>query len=131
MCKLTVKVLKRGPLSPKEAVILGYLCQGYMRKEIALRVCRTPSTVGKQIESILEKLECHCAAEIVATAIAAEMVEVTINHEHSLFMKIVCVLLLVNITASHMDLRRGPRSPRPMRTSSRVNSRVVRQIKQS
>ena len=130
MRKLTVKIINRGPLSPKEAIVLEYLCQGYMRKEIAEKVHRTPSTVGKQIESILEKLECHCAAEVVATVVAAGMVKMTISNEHSLFMKFVCALMLVNITASHMDLRRGPQSPRPQRTY-RASSRVVRRIEQS
>ena len=125
MANIKVSVIDLGRLSPKEAVILAYLCKGYMRKEIALRVCRTPSTVGKQIESIARKLDCHNAAEIVATAVGADMVKITITHEHSLFMKMICVLLMMNITSSHIDLRRAPRSPRPMR-SMRTNARVAR-----
>lgn len=130
MSKINAHILKQGTLSPKESVILRHLCEGYMRKEIAFRVCRTPSTVDKQIESIMEKLDCHCAAQVVATAVAAGLVEITISHEHSLFIKMVCVLLMINITSSHLDLRRAPRSARPLR-SMRTSARVVRTVRQS
>ena len=129
MQKITAIILKQGPLSPKEAVVLRYLCEGCMRKEIALKVCRTPSTVGKQIESIAEKFDCHSAAEIVATAVAAGMVSIQIKQENSLFGKCLVMLLMCNVVFSHMDMRRGPSSPRPARTS-RTTSRVNRSQRQ-
>lgn len=91
MKKIKAHILEKGPISSKELVVLRYLCEGYMRKEIALRVCRTMSTVGKQIESISRKLECHSAAEIVATAVGSGLVKIEITQEHSPFSK--CLLL--------------------------------------
>ena len=129
MHNIHAAIIKPGPLSAKEAVVLRFMCEGYCRKEIAGLVFRSVSTVGTQIESIAEKLDCHCAAEIVATAVAAGLVTIEITNEHGLFMKFMIILLLVNITSSHMDLRRGPRSPRPVRTM-RASSRLVRRQEQ-
>jgi len=132
MHKLLATSIKHGPLSPKEAVILRYLCEGYLRKEIAARVFRTPSTVGKQIESIAGKLECRCSAEIVATAVALGLVNVEVTHDHSLFIKCLALLLIMNFTAGHIDIRRGPRAPRASRTlrmagrTGRQNNRFIK-----
>jgi len=125
MTKIKAHILKDGIVSKKESVVLCYLCEGYMRKEIALRVCRTPSTVNRHIENIAKKLDCSSAAEIVATAIAIKMVRIEINHDHSLFSKCLMVLLMFNFTAGHLDFQRSPRSPRPLRTM-RVSGRLVR-----
>lgn len=125
MKKITAVIISTGPLSRREAVILRYVCEGYCRQEIADLVCRTVSTVGKQIESIAGKLDCHSAAEIVATAVAADLVRIEISQEHSWFIKCMAVVLMLNITASHVDMRFGPRAPKPIRTT-RVSNRLVR-----
>jgi len=129
MQRLHATLIKHGPLSPKEAVVLRHLCEGRLRKEIALKVFRTASTVGKQIESISRKLECHCAAEVVAKAVAMGLVRVELVEDYRLSIKCVAVLLIVNAMTSHFDIPRGPRSPRPIRTT-RLISRVVRQQNQ-
>jgi len=125
MTKIRAHILKDGIVSKTESVVLCYLCQGYMRKKIAIRVCRTPSTVNRHIESIARKLDCHCAAEIVATAVAAGIVKIEITHDHNLFSKFILILLMCNFTVGHLDFQRTPRSPRPLRTM-RVSGRLVR-----
>ena len=126
MSHLHASILKRGPLSPKEAVVLRYLCEGYHRQEIANIINRTVSTISKQIESIAFKLDCHSAAEIVGTAVALGLVKIDVIHEHNLFIKfIACFLIVINISSGGVDMRRGPRSPRPVRTRVTA-SRVVR-----
>lgn len=125
MTKIKAHILKEGLVSSKESAVLRYLCEGYMRKEIALRMCRTQSTVNRHIESIAKKLDCHSAAEIVATAVAVELVKIEITHDHNLFSKFILIFLMCNFTAAHLDFQRTPRSPRPLRTT-RVSSRLVR-----
>tara|TARA_R110002050_G_scaffold57423_3_gene128921 strand:+ start:73967 stop:74443 length:477 start_codon:yes stop_codon:yes gene_type:complete len=132
MHKLLATSIKQGSLTPKEAVVLRYLCEGFLRKEIADKVKRTESTVGKQIESIAAKLECHCSAEIVATAVALGLVEISVTRDHGLFIKFLSALLIINFTAGHIDMRRGPQAPRPARTlrtagrAGRQNNRFIK-----
>lgn len=128
MKKLSATVVNVGPLSKKEAIILRYLCEGFMRKEIASKVCRTQSCVGKQIESIAHKLDCHSAAEIVATATALDMVKIKITEVGHWLQNLLSILLVFNIALSHVDMR-GPRSPRPIKT--RTTARLVRSIRQA
>jgi len=125
MRKIHVTLLKQGPLSPKEAIVLCKLCEGYSRKEIANLVFRSLGTVSCQIESIAYKLKCHSAAEIVATAVAVHLVSIKIDQTHSLFAQCLCAILAFNISAAHIDLRRAPRSPRPVR-SQRTSLRLSR-----
>lgn len=102
-----------------------YLCEGYTRPEIAAHVFRTPSTIGSQIESIARKLSAHSAAEIVSTAVAAHLVRIEITDEHTLFQRLVAVLLMFNVVGGHIDMRRPPRTPRPV-ARIRLNTRAVR-----
>lgn len=128
--KLRAIVINRGPLSRQEANTLKYLAEGYTRQEIAkFKLFKSPSTINRYVESIALKLDCHCTAEIVSTAVALEMVRFEFRAKHQLATNLLVCLLMVNITAGHLDLRRGPRSPRPVRTV-RVSSRLNRTQRQ-
>ncbi|WP_289284103.1 MULTISPECIES: LuxR C-terminal-related transcriptional regulator [unclassified Methylophaga] len=130
MKKLHAVVIDKGPLSKTEAITLGYLCEGYTRIEIAeQKRFRSRSTINRQVESIAYKLEARNQAEIVSTAIALNMVRLEFREPHSLLKKLLLVLVMTNITAGHIDMRRGPRAPRPVRTV-RVTSRVLRTARQ-
>ncbi len=113
MKKIHAIIIERGPLSPKEAAVLRYLCEGYMQKQIALKVCRTQSTVGKHLESISRKLDCHCAAEIVSTSVAMGLIKVEIRESTNTSLKALLFLLMLNMMFIHTD---GRRPPRPIRT---------------
>lgn len=131
MKKLHITLLKRGPLSEKEAVVLVYLCEGYTRQEIADKPPkRSISTINRQVESIALKLECHCHAEIVSTAVALNLVKIEMVEQHSLFAQcLICLLIALNASGGNVDMRRGPASPRPIRTA-RASNRTSRNTQQ-
>jgi DNA-binding CsgD family transcriptional regulator len=106
--KISAEVINRGPLTAQEAVVLRHLCEGRMRKEIAARLFRSYGCVSKQIDSIAEKLDARSAAEIVATAVAKGMVEISINSTGQ--QAVIKILLLAILTApQHIDYRQPPR----------------------
>ena len=112
MKKIHAIIMERGPLSPKEAAVLRYLCEGYLQKQIALKLYRSQSTIGKHIESIAKKLDSHCAAEIVSTSVAMGLIKVEIR-ESATSLKALLLLLMLNVVFVHTD---GRRPPRPIRT---------------
>lgn len=130
MRKLTATVIKPGCISPKEAVVLKYLCEGYLRKEIAHKVVRSQSCISSQLESIAHKLDCHSAAEIVATATALNVVivEITPEERPHWFNKFVSILLVINILFGIVGPRIS-RTARPVRT--RTAASLVRVIRQA
>ena len=77
MQKLNAEVIDPGPLTKKEAEILKYTCEGYMRKQIASKLYRSIKTVAAHIEHIEQKLEVHSAAQVVSTSVARGMVNIT------------------------------------------------------
>lgn len=113
MKKIHATIMDRGPLSPKEAAVLRYLCEGYLQKQIALKLFRSQSTVGKHIESIARKLDSHCAAEIVATSVALGLIKVEIRECTGTSVKVLLLLLMLNMMFIQTD---GRRPPRPIRT---------------
>lgn len=135
MKKISVTLKKRGILSKKEADVLLLLCKGMTRQEIANDFYRSLKTINAQVESISRKLECHSTAEIIATAVGSDMVLIEISHTPSHGYKFVMLLLMMlNIQPFltgdiNSDMRRGPRSPRPV-NSMRLSGRFVRATKQ-
>ena len=99
--RIHADIVDKGILTPREAEILRYLCEGLMRKEIAKQLSRTPSTVSRHIESIALKLEAHSTAEIVAKAVAKGMVQLSL--------KLLLVAVMVGCTYGDIDIRRPPR----------------------
>lgn len=131
MKKLRVTLLKQGPLTKQEAIVLVYLCNGYSRQEIADKPPqRSISTINRQVESIAYKLEAKCQAEIVSTAVALKLVKIEVCPTHSLFAKSLVVLLVgLNVSGGNVDMRRGPVAPRPIRTA-RTSNRTNRNVGQ-
>ena len=130
MKKLRAHIVRPGPLTKTETKVLRYLCEGYTRNEIAMRkLIRSTSTVNRHVESIALKIEAHCHAEIISTAIAAGMVLLEFREpEAPLITKLMLVLLMFNVTSSHVDMR-GPRSPRPQ-TTYRASAKLSRTSRQ-
>lgn len=111
--RLHAKILKTGCLTNREAVVLKYLCEGYMRKEIAVKVFRSYGCISKQVESIAEKLDAHSSTEIVAVAIAEGLVEIQIiKPQHHYLLNTVLVFLMVGQMFNGTG-RRPPQTPRP------------------
>lgn len=140
MKKLRAIILDRKSLTRTEAITFGYLCEGYTRVEIAHKKRRrTLSTINRQVESIAMKLDAHSHAEIISTAVALNMVRFEFRQPQGLITNLFVILLMLNVTSAHFDLRRlmsipgphpiqnprGPRSPRPMR-AARFNGRTLR-----
>lgn len=129
MKKIRAHIVRLGPLTKAEARVLRYLCEGYTRNEIALLMHRSASTVNRHVENIALKLEAHCHAEIVCTAMAAGMVRLEFREPMAPFIsRLMLSLLIFNVTSGHVDIR-GPRSPRPQSTyrASAKTSRTSRQ----
>ncbi len=123
MKKIHASIIYQGPLTTKEGVVLRYLCEGYLQKQIALKIFRTQSTVGKHLESISKKLDCHCAAEIVSTAIAMGLVKVEIRQKHHITVKCLIIAIVLNSTSGNIKLRppRTARTTQVTRTQSRYS----------
>jgi DNA-binding CsgD family transcriptional regulator len=114
MKKIHASIIEKGPLTSKEAAVLRYLCEGYLQKQIALKLFRSHSTVGKHLESISRKLDCHCAAEIVSTSVAMGLVKVEIREQQTgVITKVLLIFLMMNMLFIQTD---GRRPPRPIRT---------------
>lgn len=122
MKKLHATILKNGPLSNKEASVLRFLCEGYLKRQIAVKIFRTQSTVGKHVESISKKLDSHCAAEIVATSIALGLIRVEIRESVNTPIKTLLLLLMLNMMFIQIDGRRPPRPVRTVRTTQVVRT---------
>ena len=135
MKKISVTLISRGLLSNKEAQVLLLLCEGMTRQEIADEFYRSLKTINAQVESISRKLDCHSTAEIVATAVGNNMVLIDITYSQSSAYKFIMLLLvMLNILPFlnndlDIEMRRAPRSPRPVR-SMRLSGRFVRGNKQ-
>lgn len=128
--KLRAIIVEQAPLTNQEAKTLRYLAEGYTRLEIAgTKLFRSPSTINRYVESIALKLDAHCTAEIVSTAVALGMVRFEFRGKHYLARNFLLCLLMANVTYGHMDMRNAPRSPRPARTM-RVSSRLNRTQRQ-
>lgn len=96
----------KGPLTKRESDVLLLVCQGKLRKQIANELHRSYGSVSKQIESIAKKLDAHSAAEIVAKAVAARYVDITIKAWLIVLVSQCCINDL------DIDMRRQPRVPR-------------------
>ena len=76
---LVVEVVDGNGFTKKEMDILRLICCGLTRKEMAVKKSRSFSTVSKHVERIAQKLDAHSSAEIVAKAIAAGIVSVSMR----------------------------------------------------
>jgi DNA-binding CsgD family transcriptional regulator len=140
MSRLRARIVKLGHLTPKEGLVLCYLCRAYSRKEIATDLGLHISTVNRYIESISEKLDSHSHAEIVSTAQALGLVSVTLHKDSPAWHQVLLMLLVFNSAQSHLsqlftegvdgipELLRGPRSPRPIRTNQ-TTTRLARSFR--
>lgn len=110
---LTAKIINKGPLTDKEAEVLRYLCEGYYRPEIALKLHRTLSTVSSHVEHIAEKLHAHGSTEIVVLAEKLGLVEIKlIKPQHNYLLNSVLVFLMMGQLINPMGIR-PPQTPRP------------------
>lgn len=112
MKRLTAKIIDRGPLTAKEAEVLRYLCEGYFRHEIALRLYRSTSTVSAHIEHIAVKLEAHSSTEIALIAQQMGLVEVRLKPANNI-MKTLLIFIAIMQMNDDMIMRRPPRHQRP------------------
>jgi DNA-binding CsgD family transcriptional regulator len=113
MKRLSAKILDRGPLTPKEAEVLRYLCEGYFRPEIALKLCRTLSTVSAHIEHIAEKLDARGTTEIVLIAQQMGLIEISLKPRNNALLKSFIIFIALTQLNGQMIIRRPPRHQRP------------------
>lgn len=118
--KLHATITNRGPLTQQEARVLQLLSTGLLRKQIAAATYRSYGTVSKQVESIARKLDAHSAAEIVAKAVAAHYVNITLK---SWLLVMLCQCSFAQI---NLDMRRSPAAPRPPITSRQTRNTTPR-----
>ncbi len=122
--KLHANLSNSGPLTKRESDVLVLLCQGQLRKQIAGRLNRSYGCVSKQIESIAHKLNAHSTAEIVAKAVANQLVNITLRIW-------LLVALIDGIDIDYEINRRTPKSPRTPMTrhySKQQTPRFQREI---
>lgn len=117
MKSLHAEIINPDPLTRSQSRVLVFICEGYTRKEIARLVNRSYGCVSKQVEAIALKLEAHSAAEIVAKAVARQLIKLTLQ----------CVLLSVTLGAFSVnsDMSRPPRHARSQ------NARYVRIVREA
>ncbi len=112
MKRLQAKIIKNGPLSQKECVVLRLLCEGYYRPEIALKLNRTIHTVSSHVEHIAQKLGAHGSTEIVLMAEKMGLVEIRLTQPAPFYPLFIVFLMSAQLFSSEPK-RRPPQSPRP------------------
>ena len=112
MKRLTARIIEKGPLTEKEAEVLRYLCEGYFRPEIALKMFRQLSTVSKHIEHIADKLGARSTTEMVLIAQQMGLVEIRLKPGNHVLKCFLMFLALTQLTGQ-MILSRAPRHARP------------------
>lgn len=119
--KLSVHLLSPGHLTDKESSVLFWLCHGLSRKEIAQKMTRSLGTISKHVEHIAEKLDAHSHAEIVAKAVAAKLVNITL--------KMLLIVFMFNAGGYRVEqsLRRPPSTPKPPATRSMSRQQTSRE----
>lgn len=123
MQRIHARVIDKGPFTDKEAQVLRYMCEGLFSTEIALRLFRSPRTIGKHIENIAHKLGAHGSSEIVLIAREMGLVEITLTNSPNYTMKIILLMIMCNIMFPQKDMRRPPKT----RTSVARLVRLYRQ----
>jgi len=65
------------PLTPRETEILNYIAQGYLNKQIAVKLEISEQTIKNHVTSILRKLNANARTEAVVIAIKQGLISVT------------------------------------------------------
>jgi len=111
MQRIHAQIIDKGPLTDKEAQVLRYMCEGLFSTEIAVRLFRSPRTIGKHIENIAYKLDARGSSEIVLIARELGYVEITLsNTSNHHVLKIILLLILCNTLFPQTDMRRPPKT---------------------
>ena len=64
------------PLTPRETEILNYIAQGYLNKEIAVKLGISEQTIKNHVTSILRKLNANARTEAVVVAIKQGIISI-------------------------------------------------------
>lgn len=110
MQRIYARIIAKGPLTDKEAIVLRYMCEGLFSTEIALRLFRSPKTISKHIENIAHKLNAHGSSEIVLIAREMGLVEITLINTPNHTFKIILVMIMCNALFPQKDMRRPPKT---------------------
>ena len=65
------------PLTPRETEILDYIAQGYLNKQIAIKLGISEQTIKNHVTSILRKLNANARTEAVVVAIKQGLISIS------------------------------------------------------
>ncbi|MFC2051321.1 LuxR C-terminal-related transcriptional regulator [Chloroflexota bacterium] len=65
------------PLTPRETEILNYIAQGYLNKQIAIKLSISEQTIKNHVTSILRKLNANARTEAVVVAIKQGLISIS------------------------------------------------------
>jgi DNA-binding CsgD family transcriptional regulator len=112
MQRIHARVINKGPFTDREAEILRYMCEGLYTTEIAVRLFRSPRTIGKHVENIAAKLNARGSSEIVLIARELGLVEITLNTSViNPAIRIILLLIMCSNLMPQHSMRR-PKTPR-------------------
>jgi DNA-binding CsgD family transcriptional regulator len=111
MQRIHARVINKGPFTEKEAQVLRYMCEGLYTTEIAVRLFRSPRTIGKHVENIAAKLNARGSSEIVLIAREMGLVEITLNSAINPALRIILLLIMCSNLMPQHSMRR-PKTPR-------------------
>jgi DNA-binding CsgD family transcriptional regulator len=112
MQRIHARVINKGPFTEKESQVLRYMCEGLYTTEIAVRLFRSPRTVGKHVENIAAKLNARGSSEIVLIARELGLVEITLNNSAiNPALRIILLLIMCSNLMPQHGMRR-PKTPR-------------------
>jgi DNA-binding CsgD family transcriptional regulator len=116
MQRIHARIVDKGPFTEKESQVLRYMCEGLYTTEIAVRLFRSPRTIGKHIENIAHKLDARGSSEIVLIAREMGLVEITLlNSQHHVLKVILLLIMVSNLMPQYgmrNDMRRAPKTHR-------------------
>ncbi len=73
------RVTKREPVTSRESEVLQLIAEGYANKQVAAELSISVKTVEKHRQSLMEKLRIHDTAGLTRYAIAAGVIECTVQ----------------------------------------------------
>jgi DNA-binding CsgD family transcriptional regulator len=120
MQRIHARIIHKGPFTEKESQVLRYMCEGLYTTEIAVRLFRSPRTIGKHIENIAAKLNARGSSEIVLIAREMGLVEITLTDTVHPALKMILIIIMF----SNLMPQYGMRRPKTNHRTSAV--RLVR-----
>lgn len=120
--ELKVEVLDPADLTKTETKVLQLICMGWLKPKIAAFLCRAYSTIDGHDENIRQKLHARSNNEVIAIAVANEMVKISrLSKSLCVYLAIIIPLMTMITDDARASSKLRNRLNRPIATRLKVN----------